>query len=265
MTLRRFYFCTLSLSILFGLIGSCKENNAKKASLSRIAITNSTENTPALPQSQKVHKSMFVIAPNGLSLRKENAINSERLLLMPLGREVRVLEEVTDDSLTIENIRGAMLKIEYQGNKGFSFSGYLSPFPLPNKGQSIAGYADKLKKLFPDVSFSSKPTDPDFHEGTIDTFRLPARSWSEAFFMAFAIYQLPKSFGFPDSKGVAQETIEEPTKPTEAWSSFMTITRTENNFKSIEYAYRAEGFGYRMLLTRPNENSFEIEYLSFID
>ena len=255
----------LTLGFFAGLIVCCTENDAKKTSLSAIAVNHAIENNIVLPNAQKNPKSMFVIAPNGLSLRKDNSITSKRLLAMPLGVEVTVLEKSTNDSLTIDNIRGGMYKVRYLEIEGFSFSGYLSLFPLPDKNQSMAKYAEKLNTIFPNVSYSSKSTDPDFHEGFIDTFRLPARSWSEAFYMATAIYHLPKSFDFPDSTGVAQETIEEPTKPAEAWSSFMTITRSENNFESIEYAYRAEGFGYRILLTKPNENFFEIEYLSFVD
>jgi hypothetical protein len=79
------------------------------------------------------------------------------------------------------------------------------------------------------------------------------------------IYELPKSLGFPNPKGPDKEILEEPNKPEEVWSSDMGITRTKNTLTKIVYSYRAEGFGYSVEITRPDNTDSRIEYLVFVD
>ncbi len=207
----------------------------------------------------------YVIAPNGLSLRKEASLDSEKLAIMPLGSEVLRLEKGSPETLEVEHIKGSMLKLGYDGQVGYAFSGYLSPIRLRLPDESTEEYILKLKETFPSITFESKSTDPDFHEGAIDTYTLPATSWNEVYYLVASIYELPKTLGFPNPVGPDKELLEEPNKPEEVWSSDMGITRTNNTLTKILYSYRMEGFGYSVEITRPDNADFRIEYLVFVD
>ena len=207
----------------------------------------------------------YVIAPNGLSLRKENTLKSEKITVLPLGSKLFLLKEAKDNSIEVENIKGGMHKVSYNGVTGYCFSGYLSPLYLPNEEQATEEYLYELKKYYPKITLESKPTSPDFHEGNIDTFTLPASSWHEIFYLVRGIYLLPKSFSYPNPSGPDEEIIEEPNKPEEVWSSSMTFTRTDNTLENITYYYRAEGFGYSIEITKAENEFFSIQHLAFVD
>lgn len=208
---------------------------------------------------------MYVLAPNGLSLRKENKLNSEKLIIMPLGSEVVLLEAAMGESLEVEHIKGGMHFVSYEGQTGYAFSGFLGGFPLRGKDQGTDMYISQLKEEFPNITYETKSNDPDFHEGATDTFTLPATSWHEAYYVVSAMYELPKTLGFPNPSGSALETFEDPSKLDSTWSSYLTATRENNILQKIEYAYRVEAFGFNVEITRKSEQLFLVEYLVFVD
>lgn len=255
----------LLLLLLCISLYSCKDKAAKTVSQetdnSKINAVNPETTSGEVFQTQK----LYVIAPNGLSLRKENSLESEKLAGMPLGSEVLLLEGNNTADLEVEHIKGSMLKVGFDGQVGYAFSGYLSPIWLRSENEDTKAHLLKLKETFPSISFESKRTDPDFHEGNIDTFTLPASTWHEAFYVVAGIYDLPKSFGFPNPSGPDKEILEEPNKPEEIWSSDLEVERANNTLTKITYGYRAEGFGYSVEITRPNTADFRIEHLAFVD
>lgn len=251
----------LSALLFIGLC-SCKDN---ATSQNNVAVKDSVATAKTAITKDFKDQKRYVIAPNGLSLRKEASLESEKLTTMPLGSEVVLLEEGGPEILEVEHIKGKMLKLGYDGLVGYAFSGYLSPIRLRSADESTEAYILNLKETFPDIHFESRPTDPDFHEGAIDTYTLPVTNWHEAFYLVAGIYELPKSLGFPNPKGPDKEILEEPNKPEEVWSSDMGITRTKNTLTKIVYSYRAEGFGYSVEITRPDNTDFRIEYLVFVD
>jgi len=184
---------------------------------------------------------------------------------MPLGSKLILLEEATEKTIEVENSKGGMHKVSFNGVIGYCFSEYLSQLYLPKKDQAVEAYLTELKEYFPSIKLESKETPEDFHEGYIDTYILPASGWHEIFYLIRGIYQLPKSFSYPSPSGPAQETIEEPNKPKEVWSSLMVFNRTADDFENITYAYRAEGFGYSVEITSAENGFFNIKYLIYVD
>jgi len=207
----------------------------------------------------------YVIAPSGLSLRKQNSLKSEKILVMPLGSKVHLLEEAPNKTIEVEYIKGGMHKVSYNGLIGYCFSGYLSSLYLPKKKQTTEEYLYELQKHFSDIKLESKPTDSDFHEGNIDMYSLPASSWHEIFYLIRGIYLLPKSFSYPNPLGPNQEIIADPKKPEDVWSSTMTFTRNAKTLESIRYVYRTEGFGFSIEITAAENGFFAIKHLAFVD
>ncbi|QCX01544.1 SH3 domain-containing protein [Aggregatimonas sangjinii] len=242
-------------------LGSCKEK-AKQT-----AQSEGRDSTLVAQENQDTALGdLYVMVPNGLSLRADNALDSEKLAVMPFRSRVVLLQEAADTSLEVEHIKGGMHMVRYKGQTGYAFSGFLSHLPMPEEeeeGNEV--YIAKLKENYSEVTFVSKPNDPDFHEGTTDTFTLPATSWHEAFYIVAAMYELPETLAFPNPSGPELETFEDPDKPQEVWDSFLTVNRENNALKKIEYYYRAEGFGYGVDIQRKSENLFQIEYLGFVD
>lgn len=213
----------------------------------------------------QIRNKRYVMAPNGLSLRAENTLKSERMAVMPLGSEVTLLEVASDSSMVVEQIKGGMEKVAFKELVGYCFSGYLSQLPLPKKGLSVKAYVDTLKKDFPMATFEQKSNNPDFHEGNTDTFILPTTAWHEAYYTVHALYHLPKALGFPNPLGPAEEEVEEPNKTDDVWYSSLKIHRTANALTRISYYYRVEGYGYTISIA-PNESGFfTVEHVEFVD
>ncbi|MGB3152838.1 MAG: SH3 domain-containing protein [Maribacter sp.] len=254
----------LLLVLCIGLF-SCNHKAAKTGSQKTDNSKNTADSTKTDTSKIFQRQKLYVIAPNGLSLRKENSLESQKLIGMPLGSQVLLLEKSNTANLEIEHIKGNMLKVSFDGQVGYAFSGYVSPIWLRSENEDIEAYLTKLKETFPSVSFESKRTNPDFHEGIIDTITLPASSWSEAFYLISAIYELPKSLGFPNPTGSDKELLEEPNKPEETWFSELDVERANNTLTKITYNYRTEGFGDIISLTRLESNKFQVEHIGFVD
>src|SRR5690606_8477950 len=110
-------------------------------------------------------KIKYVTAVSGLTLREEPNLQSKKLDVMPLGTKVKIITTNEENTMSVGGIDGAMDEIEYNGQKGYAFNGFLSKFSPPGEGASSKYYAEKLSEEFPQVQFSettggtaSKPT-----------------------------------------------------------------------------------------------------------
>jgi len=255
-------FCIV---LFLGLV-SCKDKETAKTA------TN-TEQFEANEAAMESHENQqrgpvykYVMVPSGLSLRKSNTLDSEKLAGMPFRSRVEVLEERTETAIEVEHIKGGMHKIKYEDKVGYAFSGFLSQFPMPQEEEEgTDAYIAKLKENFSGVNYKSKSNDPDFHEGMTYTYTLPAASWSEAYYLAAAMFQFPTKLGFPGAKGADMETIEDPEKDQDTWDSFLTVEREKNKLKKINFSYRAEGYGYGIDIIRKSDELFQFEHLAFVD
>ncbi len=206
----------------------------------------------------------YILAPNGLSLRKSDDLKSEKILTIPFGAKVKQMDVLYTADFSVENIQGSMMEVLYDGKEGYVFSGYLSRFPVLNKGEETKDYIVKLKSIDPEVLFEEKDTDPDFHEGTVETITLPATEWHEVFYLAKAMYAVPNSLNFPGHEGVSKETINQKDREEGVWRSALEVSRNATALDTIKYFWRGEISGYFIIITQ-QEKASKIEYTAFVD
>ncbi len=157
-----------------------------------------------------------------------------------------------------------MHQIEYNQKTGYAFNGYLSKFFPPEEDINAKIYADDLKGQFPEVSFTetsggtaSKPTNTE-------TLVLPTDKWHEAFYIAAELFDIPKSFAFPNPKGSNEETVKEKDPKSGTWTSQLTVNRKNNNLEKINYDYRTEGYGYSVDIIQEG-NKMKLERTEIAD
>jgi len=74
-----------------------------------------------------------VLASSGLKLRTAPK-HGKTIKVIPYGSEVTVITPAYEDCITydqIEWIQGAWIEVEYEGDQGYVFDGFLSDFPIP--------------------------------------------------------------------------------------------------------------------------------------
>lgn len=195
-------------------------------------------------------KIKYVTAVSGLTLREEPNLQSKKLDVMPLGTKVKIITTNEENTMSVGGIDGAMDEIEYNGQKGYAFNGFLSKFSPPGEGASSKYYAEKLSEEFPQVQFSettggtaSKPT-------KTETLILPTEKWHVGFFTARQLFNIPRVFAFPNPKGANHETQQNSAKKKTDFISELQISRNDNALQKIEYRYKTEGFGYTVTITK---------------
>lgn len=241
---------TVILSIIaiagFSLLFSCK-NDVKKDEDSTTIVTDS------IPQ-ETTPEFMYVSAVSGLTLRKYNNLQSEKLSVMPLGTKVKIINAESKTTMNVGGIEGAMDEVEYNHQKGFAFNGFLSKFFPPELDASAKSYSEELKKDYATVNYSeatggtaSKPT-------KTETLIIPTDKWHEAFFTAQQLFDIPKEFAFPNPKGSNNETQQNGNKKKNDLTSELQISRSDNELQKILYNYRTQGFGYTVTITKDGGN-----------
>jgi len=83
---------------------------------------------------------LSIVAPSGLSLRDAPSQLAKILDVIDFGEEVTVINssEVVCKSEKIDWVEGEWILVEYQGQRGFMFDGFLSNLPLPENEFEIA-------------------------------------------------------------------------------------------------------------------------------
>lgn len=230
---------------------SCKNDTKSNESQENSEETN--ELALAEKETETTPDFLYVTAASGLTLREHNNLNSEKLGVMPYGTKIKVITPETEETMNVGGIKGGMHKVEFNEKTGYAFNGYLSKFFPPEEDIKAKIYAEDLKAQFPKVSFTettggtaSKPTNTE-------TLLLPTENWHEAFYIAAELFNIPKSFAFPNPKGSNEETVKEKDPKSGTWTSQLTINRKENTLEKINYAYRTEGFGYTITITKEGD------------
>lgn len=83
---------------------------------------------------------LFVYAKSGLKLRSAPNLTSEIIALAKYSETVKPIREIDTFYRRIENRRGKWLEVDYQGQIGYMFSGFLSKLP---RGKSPFNYKDE--------------------------------------------------------------------------------------------------------------------------
>ena len=70
-----------------------------------------------------------------------------------------------------------------------------------------------------------------------------------AFFTAQQLFEIPRSFAFPNPQGSTNETQQNGNKKKTDFLSELQISRSGNALQKIVYTYKTEGFGYTVTIT----------------
>jgi len=240
------------LSLTFAstfILFSCKDAETSSSELKipserEIALIETIpEDTPSVPY-------LYVTASTGLSLREHANLQSEKIAVMPYGTRVIVIAPEENLTMKIGEINGGMDEIEYNQKKGFAFNGYLSRYFSPEKGISTKGYTDELKEDFPKVTFTETTGGTVSKPSNTETITLPESEWHEAFYIAQQLYNFPKEFQFPSSKGKEIQTVKEKKYQKKGWTSELQITRKNDVLEKIDYSYKNKGFSKLVTITK---------------
>ncbi|PVW15248.1 SH3 domain-containing protein [Marixanthomonas spongiae] len=245
--MKKVAYSLLVFAVIVSVI-SCK-NETKSNDASEVS-EETNELALAEKETETTPEFMYVTASSGLTLREHNNLNSEKMGVMPYGTKVKVITPETEETMTVGGLKGGMHQVEFNQKTGYAFNGYLSKFFPPEEDLKAKIYAEDLKAQFLDVSFNetsggtaSKPTNTEI-------LSLPTDNWHEAFYIAAELFDIPKSFAFPNPKGSPEETVKENNPKSGTWTSQLTVNRKDNTLEKINYEYRAKGFGYEVTITK---------------
>jgi hypothetical protein len=237
---------TVAFSILalvgFTFLFSCK-NDAKNGEETQTVVTDSIA-------AEKAPAALYVSAVSGLTLREFPNLQSAKLAVMPLGTKVKLVNAEGKTTMNVGGIDGAMDEVEFNNKKGFAFNGFLSKFFPPGEDASAKNYAEELKKDFPKVNYSEATGGTASNPTKTETLLLPTDTWHEAFFTAQQLFNIPKSFAFPNPKGANNESQQNNDKKKADFISELQISRSENALQKIVYNYKTTGFGYVVSITK---------------
>jgi len=185
---------------------------------------------------------LYVTSVSGLSLREYANLQSEKLAVIPYGTKVKVISSELNPTMKVGEISGGMDHIEFNHKKGFAFNGYLSKYFPPEKRISAKRYSEELILEFPTVRYSETKSGTASNPISTEKLTLPETQWHEAFYMAQQLFNIPKEFEFPSSKGKDKEVILEKKFKKDSWVSELQIIRKEDLLSKIVYKYKNKGF-----------------------
>lgn len=197
---------------------------------------------------------LYVTASTGLSLREYANLQSEKLAVMPYGTKLKVIETESDPTMNIGGIIGGMDQVEFNHKSGYAFNGFLSKFFPPELDISVKGYAQELKKLFPEVVYIETVGGSASAPTNTEAIILPTQKWHEAFFIAQQLFEFSSEFKFPKSKGKDVEIIKDSKPKKNIWVSELQITRENNTLEKIEYAYSSKGYSKLVTITKEGDS-----------
>lgn len=232
--------------IIFGvaLLSSCKNEVKDNEENQVVSDTIVTETFPDF---------MYVTAVSGLTLRAEPNLQSEKLKVMPLGTKVKLIAHDEKTTMNVGGIDGAMDEVEFNGQKGFVFNGFISKF-IPSGDNAVPNnYFEDLKAVFPNVSYSETTGGTVSKPSKTQTIILPTDQWHEGFFMAQQLYGIPRQFAFPNPKGSNNEIQHNSNKKKNDLISELVITRDANTLQKIVYNYGTRGHSFSVTITKEGD------------
>jgi hypothetical protein len=196
----------------------------------------------------------FVLAPSGLNLREGPTIRDKKILRVPYGAQLELLQPAKATKLQVDNIPGGMAMVRYGDTLGFVFDGYLSTFPAPSKSEGTEAYAELVREQGIDCLYELHRKDWGGYINHEEAVTLLLHEWTEAFLIAQQLYDIPEGITFPGYRGPEKEIIENPEKPDYAWNDVLFVYRDEaGNLESMNYSFRAEGSGMEVVIRRSQD------------
>lgn len=246
--------CTLTIGVLS--LVACKETST------RSDVAEPQQEETQIPQeelaiaevsetSNKVLSNIrYVTAPSGLTLREFNNLQSEKIAKMPYGTKVVILQPEGKNTMKVAGIPGAMDQVAFNHKTGYAFNGYLSKYFPPERDITVAGYAEELKAHYPEVVYEHRVEGSTSKPITLEILKLPEAKWHEAFIVAQRLFDFPKEFAIPSSKGKDSQIVQDNKPKKGIWTSQLEIQRKDDQFQEIAYVYTSEKFLSRVSITQ---------------
>lgn len=233
------HFISLAV-MLTAFMSACKsetqETNPQNPNKeSEIALVKESTTNPNLNLEQTFK---YVVASTGLSLREFNNLNSEKITIMPYGSQVKVLNPEQKITMMVQGIKGGMDEIAFNHKKGYAFNGYLSRYFPPDEDMSFKGYFNELKPVFPEVMYKKIVGESVRKPSTTQIITLPNANWTETFFIAKKLGNIPSYFAFPNPKGKDNQVLTESNSKDKPWVSELRVARHNNQLQTITYYYK---------------------------
>ena len=245
-----FFTTFLTLLILFASCHSSNEEDTKTTEDHLLAVTTAATNNPEVYY--------YVTAPSGLSLRAGSNLNSDKVLTLPYGAEVKFVNSPEHTAMTVEGIQGKMIEINYQGATGFAFDGFLTTLAPPQKNESINAYAKRISTANKPVEVIKTPSKSGEAYGMTTSIDLPAKSWLEAYRISQQLLNLPKSI-YPDlSKTSKAQTLINKNKRSRTEVDELTVIRdTDGLIQRLKYTYKMRDYSREVRIEK-SETGFLI-------
>ncbi len=182
------------------LFWSCNNQpNSSTNTSSEDTITESTTE-PVIENETIEHKEYYVAALSGLRMRKTASLSGEKMDVIPFNTEVFVNLADKQAIKPVSGFRGNMVNVKYGNQEGYMFDGFLSKFPLPQKGQSLKTYVRKLKI----AGFEASQTEKLEEITSTQTLQLPTNSFQEAFLVAQRFGWIIGKFDLPNPENASK-------------------------------------------------------------
>ncbi len=126
-------------------------------------------------------KTYYVAAKNGLRMRENAGLASEKLKIVDYGGKVEIEANNASDPILVSGIKAPMVKVFRGIDEGYMFKGYLSSIPVPKIGTGLEDYANSLR----DKNINARYTynlSPDELEAD-EILKLPVDNFQEAFLL----------------------------------------------------------------------------------
>lgn len=203
-------------------------------------------------------KTLYVHAPSGLNLRQTSASSSAKLATLDYGTKVTLETPATNQEMVIDNLAGGMAKITANGQTGYMFSGYLSPYPTPKPGSSTEDYVFKLRDAQIEYTYEEHKYDNDGHIVFQEVFYLSKDDWYGAWLVVTQLYKVPKAIKFPAPSDKKDQTVFKNPSPHEyVWSDELTVDRKNGKITKVVYYQRGEGSGWSITMEPGTKENYK--------
>ena len=215
---------------------------------------------------QKPAGKYYAFAKSGLNMRSSASVSSEKVAKIPYGAVVVIKQKAGSADLDVDNLKGGMAKVEYNGQTGYAFDGFLVPFPAPKKNQNVEQYAEQLRANGEDVLYEEHRRDWGGYIQLEYAINLKTESWEEAWLIARNMWEIPEKLHFPKASSKEKETFVNPDKNEMVWADELVVERKSGKITQLHYGQRGEGGGWSVSLEyNEEEHAIRIAELQIAD
>ena len=227
------------------------------------------EGTPVVLKQSGIY---YVLAPNGLNMRRGADAASSKIMTLAYGTKVELIQPAAQRNMRIDNFPGGMAKVKVGSQEGYVFDGYLSRMPAPSQDQDqediVAAYVEKARAAGLFVIYEKCHYDADGYYRSEDTITPdPIADWAGAYLLAQRLFDIPTTLPFPKPSQQKEEVIHNSKKLEYAWEDSLRVFRNEKGvIIRMVREVRMEGGGSVVTISRNTDlEKFELSQTLMAD